>query len=139
MLREVRDSFAPGARTATATDHSVARSLQRVVQRQHRDLLVVGSSRRGRRGGFGSASEPGSCSATSSVRLPSRHAGSTRIPGRFAASASATTAGPRQTAALALAASIAVAAGAGLLVQTVVDDRLPELAWSSLGGVLGLT
>ena len=31
------------------------------------------------------------------------------------------------------------AAGAELLVQTVVDDRLPGLAWSSLGGVLGLT
>ena len=42
ILREVRDSFAPGARTVTATDHSVARSLQRarggqraVAQRAH--------------------------------------------------------------------------------------------------------
>ncbi len=46
-LREVRDSLAPGARTVTATDPSVARALHRVVHRHHRDLLVVGSSRQG--------------------------------------------------------------------------------------------
>ena len=50
MLREVRDSLAPGARTLTATDHSVPRALHRVVHRHHCDLLVVGSSRQGPEG-----------------------------------------------------------------------------------------
>jgi len=45
VLREVRDSLAPGARTLTATDHSVPRGLHRVVHRHHRDLLIVGASR----------------------------------------------------------------------------------------------
>ena len=37
-------ALAPGARTVVETDWSVPRALQRVVEREHRDLLVVGSS-----------------------------------------------------------------------------------------------
>jgi nucleotide-binding universal stress UspA family protein len=50
VLREARDSLAPGARTVTASDPSVAHALHRIVQRHHRDLLVVGSSRLGPEG-----------------------------------------------------------------------------------------
>ena len=50
ILREVRESDAPGARTATASDYSVPRALLRVVRRHHCDLLVVGSTREGPEG-----------------------------------------------------------------------------------------
>lgn len=45
MLRDVRDSLAPDARIMAETDLSIPRALHRVVRRDHRDLLVVGSSR----------------------------------------------------------------------------------------------
>jgi nucleotide-binding universal stress UspA family protein len=45
MLREARDALAPEARIAVETSQSVPRALERVVRREHRDLLVVGSSR----------------------------------------------------------------------------------------------
>ena len=44
-LAEARIAHAPHARTITETDWSVARALQRIVHKEHRDLLVVGSSR----------------------------------------------------------------------------------------------
>ena len=139
MLREVRDSFAPGARTVTATDHFVARSLQRVVQRQHRDLLVVGSSRQGPEGRvrIGKRTRQLLCHFECALAVAPR--GLHKNPGSLRRSGVGYDGGAEANAALALAASIAVAAGAELLVQTVVDDRLPGLAWSSLGGVLGLT
>jgi hypothetical protein len=46
MLRATRDALAPDARHAVETDFSVPRALERVVRRQHRDLLLVGSSPR---------------------------------------------------------------------------------------------
>ena len=46
-LRQTRDELAPGARIAVETDWSVPRALERVVAREHRNLLVMGSSRRG--------------------------------------------------------------------------------------------
>ena len=45
--RDVRDEFAPGARVVVESDLFVARGLERIVRREHRDLLVVGSSRHG--------------------------------------------------------------------------------------------
>ena len=47
LLGETCDSFAPGARAVVETDMSVPRGLERVVRREDRDLLVVGSSRHG--------------------------------------------------------------------------------------------
>ena len=46
-LRQTRDELAPGARVVVETDWSVPRALERVVGREHRNLLVMGSSRRG--------------------------------------------------------------------------------------------
>lgn len=139
MLRELRDACAPGARTATATDHSVARSLQRVVQRHHRDLLIVGSSRQGPEGRvrIGKRTRQLLCHFESALAVAPR--GLHKNPRPLRRIAVGYDGGPESNAALALAASIAVAAGAELRVQTVVDDRLPGSAWSSLDDVLGLT
>jgi len=139
ILREVRDSLAPGARTATATDHSVPRSLQRVVRRHHCDLLVVGSSRLGPEGRvrIGKRTRQLLCHFECALAVAPR--GLHKDPRPLRRIGVGYDGGPESTAALALAASIAVAAGAGLQVQAVVDDRLPGLAWSSLSSVLGLT
>jgi hypothetical protein len=50
LLRETRDAVAPDARIDVETDWSVPRALERVAMREHRDLLVVGSSRGGPEG-----------------------------------------------------------------------------------------
>ena len=44
-LRELRNEYAPEARITTRTGSSVPRALQRVVEREDYDLLVMGSSR----------------------------------------------------------------------------------------------
>jgi nucleotide-binding universal stress UspA family protein len=44
-LATTRDQLAPAARIIVETDNSVARALQRVASREHRDLLIVGSTR----------------------------------------------------------------------------------------------
>jgi len=49
-LRQTRDEVAPGARTVVETDWSVPRALERVVAREHRNLMIMGSSRRGPEG-----------------------------------------------------------------------------------------
>jgi nucleotide-binding universal stress UspA family protein len=139
LLREVRDSFAPGARTVTATDHSVARSLQRIVRRHHRDLLVVGSSRLGPEGRvrIGKRTRQLLCHFDCALAVAPR--GLHADPRPLRRVGVGYDGRPESEAALGLAASIAVAAGAELQVQAVVDDRLLGLALSSsLGGVLGL-
>jgi nucleotide-binding universal stress UspA family protein len=136
VLREVRDSFAPGARTATVTDHSVARSLQRAIQRHHRDLLVVGSSRQGPEGRvrIGKRTRQLLCHFECALAVAPR--GLHKDPRPLRRVGVGFDGGPESDAALELAASLAVAAGAELRVQTVVDDRLPGPARSSLRGVL---
>lgn len=47
MLYRARAELAPHARTVVETDFSVPRALHRVVDREHGDLLVMGSSRHG--------------------------------------------------------------------------------------------
>ena len=137
-LREVRDSLAPGARTVTATDESVPRALHRVIQRHHRDLLVVGSSRVGPEGrvriGKRTRQLLGHFECALAVAPRGMHAnppsaGLRRIGLGFDG-------GPESEAALALAASIAIGAGAELYVQAVVDDRLPTRSWSDVSEVV---
>jgi nucleotide-binding universal stress UspA family protein len=139
ILREVRDSCAPGARTLTATNQSVARTLQRVVQRHHRDLLVVGSSRQGPEGHvrIGKRTRQLLCNLESALAVaPRRLHVKPRPLGRIAVGYDG---GPESDAALAVAASIADGAGAELLMRAVVDDRLPGPAWSGLSGLLGVS
>jgi nucleotide-binding universal stress UspA family protein len=139
VLREVRDSLAPGARTATATDSSVAHALQRVVQRHHRDLLVVGSSRLGREGRvrIGKRTRQLLCHFGAPLAVAPRGL-HTKVP-RLERIGVGYDGGPESEAALALAAAVAIAAGAELQIQVVVDDRPPAFGWSGLGGVLGMT
>lgn len=139
ILREVRDSCAPGARTLTATNQSVARSLQRVVQRHHRDLLIVGSSRQGAEGHvrIGKRTRQLLCNLECALAVAPRRLHADPPPLRRIAVGY--DGGPEADAALAVAASIADGAGAELLVRAVVDDRLPGRAWSALSGLLGVT
>lgn len=138
-LREVRDSLAPGARTVTATDLSVPRALHRVVQRHHRDLLVMGSSRQApeARVRIGKRTRQLLCHFDCALAVAPRgmHADISRSLRRIGVGYDG---GPESEAALALAASIALGAGAELNVQAVIDDRLLWPAWSPLGNALGV-
>jgi nucleotide-binding universal stress UspA family protein len=130
-LAETRDQLVPGARPVTVTDVSVSRGLQRVVAREHRDLLVVGSSpdgpdglvRIGRRTRqlIGDAA----CALAIAPRGLERQDQVTleRIGVGYDG-------GPEAEAALALAGSLARAAGAELSIRAVVDDRLPVFGLS---------
>jgi len=136
-LREVRDSLAPGARTLTATDHSVPRALHHVVERHNRDLLVVGSSRRGPEGHvrIGKRTRQLLCHFECALAVAPRglhtnsHRGLRRIGVGYDGS-------PESESALALAVSIAAGAGADLHVEAVVDDRVPLFARSALSGII---
>ena len=136
-LREVRDSLAPGARTLTATDHSVARALHRVVHRHHRDLLVVGASRQGPEGRvrIGKRTRQLLCHFECALAVAPRglHTDPERGLRRIGVGYDG---GPESEAALILAAAIAAGAGADLHVQAVVDDRVPVFARSVLGGAV---
>jgi nucleotide-binding universal stress UspA family protein len=132
-LRDVRESLAPGARTLTVTDHSVARALHHVVQHHHRELLVVGSSRRGPEGHvrIGKRTRQLLCHFECVLAVAPRglHTKSQRGLRRIGVGYDGS---PESESALALAASIATGARADLHVQAVVDDRLPLFARSVL-------
>jgi nucleotide-binding universal stress UspA family protein len=132
-LREVRESLAPGARRLTATDHSVARALHRVVQLHHRDLLVMGSSRKGpdERVRIGKRTRQLLCHVTCPLAVAPRglHA---HPPARLRRIGVGYDGGPESAAAVAVAAAIAIGAGAELRLHAVVDDRLPAFARSAL-------
>ena len=136
-LRDVRDSIAPGARTLTATDPSVARALHRVVHHHHRDLLVVGSSRQAPDGRvrIGKRTRQLLCHFECPLAVAPRglHANPQQGLRRIAVGYDAS---PESEAALAVAASIAAGAGADLHVQAVVDDRVPLFARSALSGLV---
>jgi nucleotide-binding universal stress UspA family protein len=134
LLRKTRDSHAPTARTAVETDWSVPRALERVVTREHRDLLVVGSSRRGPEGRvrIGNRTRQllydGKCAVAVAPR--GLHQSTERT---LASIGVGYEGGPESKKALALAGAIAAAAGARLLVHGVVYDRIPAVGWSESG------
>ncbi len=130
-LRQTRDELAPGARVVVETDWSVPRALERVVRREHRNLLVLGSSRRGPEGQIriGKRTRQLLCHFRCALAVAPR--GMSKHPGlRLARIGVGYDGSAESDAALALAGSIAVAAGARLSVRGVVDDRVPGLAWS---------
>ncbi|MFZ0381686.1 MAG: universal stress protein [Solirubrobacteraceae bacterium] len=135
ILREVRASEAPDSRTATASDISVPRALLRVVRRHHCDLLVVGSTREGPEGrvqiGDRTRQLLGQFKCALAVAPRGMHVDPSP-PCRIGVGYDGA---PESVAALALAASIALSAGAELRVQAVVDDRLPPFAWSGAGRI----
>ncbi len=130
MLNRTRDTFAPRARAAVDTDLSVSRGIKRVVGQHHRQLLVCGSSRRGR---------PGEVSIGRTTRqlLSLVQCALAIAPRGLSAEGECKLArigvgfdgGPEAQAALSMAATIAAGCGAELLVRGVVDDRVPALGW----------
>jgi nucleotide-binding universal stress UspA family protein len=133
MLRSARNKLAPKARLAVETDMSVARALHRVVKRENRDLLVMGSSRHALEGRvrIGKRTRQLLCWFECPLAIAPRgyheqpHEGFARVGVGYDG-------GPESQAALELAGSIAKAAGAELRVEAVVDNRLPPAWWSGL-------
>ena len=132
LLRETRDALAPGARIAVETDWSVPRALERVVQREHRDLLAVGSSRAGPEGRVRIGNRTRQLLGHSRCALAVAPRGFSEQPSRRLARIGVGYDGaPESEAALALAGALAVNAGATLRVRSVVDDRVPMVGWQS--------
>ena len=125
-LGQTRDAFAPAARLDVETDLSVPRALQRVVRREHRDLLVLGSSRHAPDGHLriGKRTRQLLCRFESPLAVAPRGLRD-RPELSFRRIGVGYDGDPESEAALALAGVIALAAGAELGVHAVVDDRLP--------------
>jgi nucleotide-binding universal stress UspA family protein len=134
MLREVRDALAPDARIVVETDLSVARALWRVVRRENRDLLVVGSSRLGPAGHvrIGKRTRQLLCGFECPLAVAPR---GLHERGEFAVRRIGVgyDGGPEARAAAALASGLAQACGAELHLWAVVDDRIRMLGWSKIG------
>ena len=136
-LRELRREYAPEAMIATRTDASVPRALHRVVEREDYDLLVMGSSRDASEGHvrIGKRTRQLLCHFECALAIAPRGLQAKpdvelkRIGVGYDGE-------PESDAALALATSIAAAGGAELLVRAVVDDRVPVLLRSALGGLV---
>lgn len=127
-LREVRDALAPGARIAAKTDWSVPRALDRVVRREHRDLLVLGSSRHAPHGRV----RIGNCTrqllGSARCALAVAPQGFAQRPRHKLGVIGVGYDGePEAREALRVAGALAMAAGATLRVRAVVDDRLPTV------------
>jgi nucleotide-binding universal stress UspA family protein len=131
MLRETRGALAPDARYVVETDLSVPRALERVVRREHRDLLVVGSSRDAPDGhvriGKRTRQLLGHAACALAIAPRGMHCA---VEPRLARVGVGYDAGPESEAALSLAASIAQAAGAELHVRGIVDDRVAALSYA---------
>ncbi|HET9102531.1 MAG TPA: universal stress protein [Solirubrobacteraceae bacterium] len=136
ILRQARDRDAPGARVTIAGDVSVARALHRVARAEHRDLIVVGSSRDAEPGhvqmGAHTRQLLGYFDCGLAVAARDLH---TRAAGGITSIGVGYDGGPEAEAALRLAATLAAGAGARLRVRAVVDDSVPFLlrsAWTGL-------
>jgi nucleotide-binding universal stress UspA family protein len=135
VLREVRASEAPDSRTATASDISVPRALLRVVRRHHCDLVVVGSTREGPEGRVQIGDRTRQLLGQFKYALAVAPRGMHVDPPPLCRIGIGYDGAPESEAALAIAAAIALGAGAELHVQAVVDDRLPPFAWSGVGRI----
>lgn len=133
MLRQTRQELAPEARFKVTSDLSVARGLERLARSQHRDMLIVGSSRRGGEGVIciggrtRQLMDDLKCALAIAPRGLSRRAPLTlrRVGIGYDGGAEARTA-------FGAAARIASGAGAELVVRGVVDDRVPTLGWPNV-------
>ena len=136
-LRKTRDRYAPEARTRVETDWSVARALERVVSRQHRDLLVVGSSRHADEGEVRIGKRTHQLLQHAPCALAVAPSGLSRQSQyRIGSIGVGFDGGPESLAAVSLAAWLARSAGVMLRIYAVVDDRLPAIGWSGLGAVM---
>ncbi len=132
-VRDARDGFAPDARVRVETDLSVGRALQRVVQHEHRDLLVVGSNRHAVEGEvrIGKRTRQLLDSAACALAVAPRGM-STQPPRELKRIGVGFDAGPEAHAALKLAAGIASNCGAQLVLCGVIDDRVQSAGWARL-------
>jgi nucleotide-binding universal stress UspA family protein len=138
MVREVRDAVAPDARVVVETDLSVARALWRVIRRENRDLLVVGSSRLGPEGRIriGKRTRQLLCGFECALAVAPR--GLHKRPQLELRSIGVGyDGGPEGQAALAEAAKLALSCAAELHLLGVVDDRVRTLGWSALASRTG--
>lgn len=134
IVRETCKTLAPEARGRVETDLSVVRGLERVVRREHRDLLVVGSSRHAAEGRvlIGKRTRQLLDHGVCAVAVAPRGFHQARR-GPLAEIGVGYDGGPESRAALNLAASLATASGAKLNVWSVIDDRIRSLGWSRIG------
>lgn len=130
LLHRVRDSHAPEARLKIDTDLAVWRGVERFARHEHRDLLVIGSSRHAPEGTvrIGKHARQLFEHLGGAVAIAPRgyrdqpDAGLRRIGVGCDGE-------PESLAALALAGQLAAGAGAELSVHGVIDDRVPALGW----------
>ena len=124
MLAETRDAVAPRALLEVQTDVLVWRGLRHVVRAKHADLLVVGSGHDADEGRVRLGPHAGSLQSHLECPLAVAPRGAhERRDAGLAAIGVGLDARPESHAALDLAASLAAAAGAQLIVRTVVTDR----------------
>jgi nucleotide-binding universal stress UspA family protein len=125
LLLAVRGELAPSARTHVKADLSPGRALCHAIPDERADLLVLGSSRRTDDGwaGVGRTGRQALHGAGCAVALAAHGVAA----GDFALRriVVGVDRSPEADAALALARSLAAAAGAQLTAVSVVDDRLP--------------
>jgi nucleotide-binding universal stress UspA family protein len=132
-LRDARDRMVPQARMLVERDVSVPRALRRVIERTHRDLLVLGSSRHAEDGHVRVGKRTRQLLGQFDCALAIAPKGLAK-PGEPTLSRIGVgyDGGVESQAALQRAAALAAGSGATLDVLAVVDDRLPRIGWTSL-------
>ena len=130
LLERTRGSLALNARTVIDTDLSIPRGIERVIEHERRDLVVVGSSRHG---------SPGEVSIARTTRHLVGHleAALAIAPRELSQQGEVTfnriavgfDAGDESREALAMAGAIAAGSGARLTIRGLVEDRIPALGW----------
>lgn len=133
-LRDARDRMAPHARLLVERDVSVPRALRRVIERNRRDLLVLGSSRHAHEGHLRAGKRARQLLGQFACALAIAPKGlAKQDQPRLTRIGVGYDGGPESLAALDRAAALAAGAGAKLYVQGVLDDRLPPVGWTALG------
>lgn len=125
MLQEVRDAHAPQAHVRAVCDSFPARALRHVAEREHADLLVIGSTHRTDRGavGVGRHGRQIVHDARCPVALAAR--GVASEPGRPRRIVVGIDGSPESHAALAAAQELAGDDASRIVVVAVAEDKLP--------------
>ena len=133
MLRRTRDELAPEARTVAGRDTSIVRGLEQIVARDHRQLLVLGSSRRGgdQKITVGHITRQLIHDLACPIAVAPRGLAS-RPDYALRRVAVGFDGGSHAAAALALGTELAEGASAELHVLGVVDDRIPSPSWAEM-------
>lgn len=127
-LREVRDAHAPRARTTAVCDSFPARALRHLAEREHADLLVLGSTHRARdgRAALGRRARQVLHDAACPVAVAARgFAGDD--PGRPRRVVVGVDGSPEAEAALATAVALVDGDESRIGIVAVADDALPTL------------